>query len=82
MQPSLGGICLSFFLSAGELQAPCPKKNEFPESVRRRNADGSAVGPALALALWRRLLFREDGRNADGFSRHRINNAGRFTALP
>ena len=39
-------------------------------------------GTRPALALWRRLLFREDGRNADGFSRHRTNNAGRFTALP
>ena len=36
----LGGICLSFFLSAGELQAPCTKENEFPESVRRRKAEG------------------------------------------
>ena len=40
MQPSLGGICLSFFLSVGELQAPCTKENEFPESVRRCPAEG------------------------------------------
>ena len=46
----MGGICLSFFLSAGELQAPCTKENEFPESVRQHQADG--------------------------FSRHRINNQG------
>ena len=39
-QPSLGGICLSFFLSAGELQAPCTKENEFPESVRQHQAEG------------------------------------------
>ena len=34
------------------------------------------MGPALALALWRRLSFREIGRKADGFSRHRTNNQG------
>ena len=52
------------------------------QPLRSGRAGGFAVGPALALALWRRLLFMEDGRNADGFSRHRTNNAGRFTALP
>ena len=34
------GYLFSFFLSAGELQAPCTKENEFPESVRRRKAEG------------------------------------------
>ena len=34
------------------------------------------MGPALALALWRRLLFREDGRNAEGFSPHRTKTQG------
>ena len=51
-----GGIRSSFFLSAGELQAPCPKKNDF--------------------------LYPARQRKAEGFSPHRTNNAGRFTALP
>ena len=41
-----GGIRSSFFLSAGELQAPCPKKNEILYPARQHKADGACADTA------------------------------------
>ena len=76
--PNMGG-------AEGDLQGAIIGRafvdNRHPLGVGVGLAGAMAAPSAIAPALGH-LNFRGIGRPADGFSRHRTNNAGRLSALP